>query len=167
MYFAMMVVGGVLATARRKRSAVVAITLILVLMTVFTFGCGGSSKSTPAAPTMNTTLTVTNATPALNSPVTLKATLSNSAGTGTVSFFDGTSLLGSAAVSGGSASLTTSSLPVGSRKLTATYSGDTTYPAATSAPINVDVTFTSTITAQAVDSVTGNLAQQSVNLTVK
>jgi len=167
-YLAMVIVGGVLATVPRKRSAAIAITLVLVLMAMFSFGCGGSSsKSVPAAPTMTTTLTVSNVTPALNSAVTLNATLSNSAATGNVSFFDGTNLLGSAPASGGSASLTISSLPVGTRKLTATYSGDATYPAATSAPVSIDVTFTSTITAQAVDTSSGNLAQQSINLTVK
>ncbi|HVP65599.1 MAG TPA: Ig-like domain-containing protein, partial [candidate division Zixibacteria bacterium] len=167
-YLAMMIVGGVFVAVPRKRSAIVAIMLVLLLMAMFSFGCGGSSKSkTPTAPTMTTTLTVSSATPALNSPVTLKAALSNAAGTGTVSFFDGTNLLGSAAVSNGAASLQTSSLPIGTRTLTAAYSGDAAYPAATSAPVSVDVTFTSTITAQAVDSTTGNLALQSLSLTVK
>jgi subtilase family serine protease len=167
-YFAMMIVGGVFVTVPRKRSAVIAMMLVLVLLTMFSFGCGGSSsKSTPVAPTMTTTLTVSNPTPALNSAVTLKATLSNSAATGNVSFFDGTNLLGSAAVSGGSASITTSSLPIGTRKLTAAYGGDSTYPAATSTPVSVDVTFTSTIMAQAINTTTGDMAQQSVTITVK
>ena len=169
-YLAMLLMGGVFVAVPRKRSAMITIALILTLAAVFfSFGCGSSSKSStaPATPTVTTTLTASSATPALNSPVILKATLSNSAATGTVSFFDGTNLLGSAAVSNGAASLTTSSLPVGTGTLTATYSGDSTYPAATSAAVSVDVTFTSTITVQAVDNTTGNIAQQNVNLTVK
>lgn len=169
-YLAMMIVGAVFVTVPRKRSAIVATGLVLAMMAAFTFGCGGSSHKESPTPTPATTtvaLSASTTTPALNSAVTLKATLSNSAATGTVSFYDGTNFLGSSAVSNGAASLTTSSLPIGARTITAKYSGDSTYPAASSAALAVDVAFTSTITAQAVDTATGNLAQQSVSFTVK
>ncbi|OWK44011.1 putative internalin [Fimbriiglobus ruber] len=68
-------------------------------------------------------------------PVTLTATVTvvlPGAGTptGTVTFEDGTTLLGTIAVDGtGTATLTTSALAVGSHSLTATYNGDTNFQA--------------------------------------
>ncbi|MGW7007396.1 Ig-like domain-containing protein, partial [Streptomyces sp. NPDC054933] len=52
--------------------------------------------------------------------------------TGTVSFFDGATLLGTGTLSGGVASLTVSGLSVGSHVLTATYGGDTDFSGSTS-----------------------------------
>jgi PKD repeat protein len=59
--------------------------------------------------------------------VTLTATLSPSGATGTVTFYDGGTNLGSAAVIGGVATLNTSAIAIGNRTLTAEYSGDGTY----------------------------------------
>ncbi|MFR9791020.1 Ig-like domain repeat protein [Streptomyces sp. MB22_4] len=56
--------------------------------------------------------------------------------TGTVSFFDGATLLGTATLSGGTATLTTSALAVGSHSLTAVYSGDGDFTGSTS-PVDV------------------------------
>ena len=57
--------------------------------------------------------------------------------TGTMSFFDGTVLLGSSAVNAtGTAVLSTSSLAFGSHTLTAAYSGDTNHGASTSAALS-------------------------------
>ncbi|KJY40556.1 hypothetical protein VR41_14890, partial [Streptomyces sp. NRRL B-1568] len=47
--------------------------------------------------------------------------------TGTVSFFDGAALLGSAPLVGGVATLSVSTLSVGSHPLTAVYGGDTNF----------------------------------------
>jgi hypothetical protein len=62
----------------------------------------------------------------LNSAVTFTATVSRMAGTptGTVNFEDGTTVLGSAALSAGVCTFTTSSLAAGSHAITAVYSGD-------------------------------------------
>jgi hypothetical protein len=65
--------------------------------------------------------------------LTLTAAISPATATGTVQFLDGTSPLGTAAISGGSASLAVSTLPVGPHSITAVYSGDTNNVAATSA----------------------------------
>jgi hypothetical protein len=63
--------------------------------------------------------------------------------TGTVTFFNGGTNLGtgtvSATVSGGVATLSTSTLPVGADSLTAVYSGDTTFNTSTSAPLTETV----------------------------
>lgn len=66
--------------------------------------------------------------------VTLTATMSSAAGTptGTVTFKDGGNTIGSGALSGGVATMTTTLLPAGSRSLTAEYPGNGSFPAATS-----------------------------------
>ena len=53
------------------------------------------------------------------------ATVSPSTATGTVTFKDGSKTLGTASISGGSASLIESNLTVGAHSITAVYSGDT------------------------------------------
>ncbi len=63
-------------------------------------------------------------------PVTFTATVSSSGSgtpTGTVTFSDGPVLLGSAPLTGGTASISTSSLGVGAHPVTAAYSGDGTF----------------------------------------
>jgi hypothetical protein len=52
--------------------------------------------------------------------------------TGVVTFFDGTTQLGTGTVSAGTAMLTTSALTVGTHSITAAYSGDSSYTPATS-----------------------------------
>ncbi len=52
--------------------------------------------------------------------------------TGTVSFFDGASNIGSSAVNGGVATLTTSTLALGAHSITATYNGDANWAFSTS-----------------------------------
>jgi len=71
----------------------------------------------------------------LQASITLTATVSSTAGvpTGTVSFPDGTTVLGTSTIAGGVATLTTSTLAVGSHSITAVYSGDTNFAALTSA----------------------------------
>jgi hypothetical protein len=71
--------------------------------------------------------------------VTFTATVSSAAGTPpdgeTVTFTNGSVVLGIGSLSGGSASLTTSSLPVGPSTITSSYPGDSTFGASTSAPL--------------------------------
>jgi len=87
---------------------------------------------TGGAPT-TTTLAVTPASPQI-SGTTLTMTATISAGTGTVTFYDGASQLGSpVALSGLTAVLSWSSLSVSSHNLTARYNGDSTHASSTSA----------------------------------
>lgn len=58
------------------------------------------------------------------SPVTLTATVTPGAATGSVQFFNGGALLGTASLTSGKAQLTAASLPAGSDSLTASYGGD-------------------------------------------
>ena len=82
--------------------------------------------------------------------VTLTADVATASGsaapTGTVKFLDGSTLLGTVALSNGSASFATSTLPAGTHTITFSYSGDTVYAAATSASTTVTVGTYSTTT---------------------
>jgi hypothetical protein len=80
----------------------------------------------------------------LGTPISLAANVSNlasggSAPTGTVNFFDGTTLLGSAAVVSGVATLPPWSAPSGDRTLTAVYSGSSVVLGRVSAPLTQHV----------------------------
>src|SRR6185437_15899252 len=88
-------------------------------------------------------LTVTPADSTYGSPVALSATVSPatlpgpSTPTGVVTFYSGASAIGTAALVGGVANLTTSSLPVGSYDLTCMYSGSSTYSVSNCNPVPV------------------------------
>ena len=70
----------------------------------------------------------------------------NGTPTGTVTFYDGSTALGTATLSGKKATLKTTSVPVGSQAITAVYSGDTTYASSTSAVLTQTVNQDSTTT---------------------
>lgn len=97
-----------------------------------------------------TTLDVSTNQVAAETPVTLTATVSSTAGgtpTGLVEFFSGTQSIGTSNLnSSGVAAFTTSALPAGNDSLTAQYQGDTTYDASTSAVQLVSVGTLSTTT---------------------
>ena len=100
----------------------------------------------------STTSTVTsNVNPsALGQPVTFTASVQSSSGgipTGSVTFFDGSSSLGSANLSGASAQLTLSSLSLGAHSITAKYSGDSNFTASTSSALAQTVNQAATSTA--------------------
>ena len=67
--------------------------------------------------------------------VTFTATITSGA-TGSVTFQEGTTTLGTGTISNGIASFTTNSLAVGTHSITAQYPGDTNYTAATSAAVS-------------------------------
>lgn len=70
---------------------------------------------------------------------TLIANISPAEATGMVVFYDGTSLIGSASVTGGTASFLNTFMVAGSQSLTAVYSGDTTYASNTSNTVTLNV----------------------------
>ena len=97
-----------------------------------------------------TTLTLNPPNPGINQQVTLTATVSPQSGSGTppgtVTFYDNGNSLGTATLSGGVATLSTS-FGGGPHSLTASYSGDGTYaPSSTSTAILIADACTSTIT---------------------
>ncbi len=106
---------------------------------------GSSNAATVTVETIatTTTLAASNLTPAYGTSVMLTATISlfpTGPALGSVSFYNGATLLGTGTVSdSGVATLTTSSLPVAANSLTAVYSGNTNYATSTSQPITVTV----------------------------
>jgi large repetitive protein len=117
---------------------------ILLLGVILPIGCGGSGspKDTLLA------IASSNIKTASGSSVSFTATLSalSSNPTGTVTFYDGTTALGSpVAVSAGTATLQTSSLAVGAHTITAVYSGDSHNAKSTSIAIVQIITGATTV----------------------
>jgi hypothetical protein len=79
-----------------------------------------------------TTLSLSPSSSTFGQSVTLTASVSPQSSTGSVQFFNGSILLGSANLSGGRAIFETTALPAGSDSLTASYSGDSTHAASSS-----------------------------------
>jgi len=107
-------------------------------------GTFATSTSSALSQTVNKANTTTSLTSSRNPSnlgqlVTFRAVVSRSTATGVMQFFDGATLLGSAPLSGGIASLTTSSLSVGSHSVTAQYGGDGNYNGSTSAVLTQTV----------------------------
>ncbi len=90
----------------------------------------------------STTLAVSNPNPGAAGPVTFTATVAAvspgvGSPTGTVDFLNNGVSVGTATLSGGTATLTTSSLPVAVNTITAQYNGDTNFSSSTSASVTV------------------------------
>jgi len=77
---------------------------------------------------------------------TVKAVIGNGVPSGTVTFLDGTTTLGSATLSGGKASYSSSTLVAGSHSITVSYSGSSTYTPSTSAVLTQTVDQATTTT---------------------
>jgi len=71
--------------------------------------------------------------------VTFRATVAPSAATGTVQFFDGSTLIGTDTLVGGVASFSTSSLSLGAHSVTAQYGGNANYNGSASAVLTQTV----------------------------
>ncbi|MGA7496851.1 MAG: Ig-like domain-containing protein, partial [Isosphaeraceae bacterium] len=116
-------------------------------------GSMSSAVSVTISPTgiaTKTTLTSSTNPSVFGQSVTLTATVAPSSGSGSpsgsVTFYAGSTPLGTATVSGKKASLKTTSVPVGSQAITAVYSGNTTYAPGTSAVFTQTVHQDSTTT---------------------
>jgi Big-like domain-containing protein/beta-propeller repeat-containing protein len=112
---------------------------------------GSSGSLNQTVNQASTTLMLTsNLNPSgLDSPVTFTATITPQYGgqpTGTVTFKDGATTLGSVGVSGNAASLTTTSLAMGTHSIIAFYSGDSNFTGSTSNTVSQVVTKATTTT---------------------
>jgi len=85
-----------------------------------------------------TTLAASPASTQYGDPVALTASVTSGA-TGTISFYDGSTLLGTATVTNSAAILTTTTLVAGTHAITAVYNGDATYASSQSNPTTVNV----------------------------
>jgi hypothetical protein len=100
------------------------------------FAASTASITVTLSASSTTLLLSSSANPSLyGGLVVLRAVLSPGA-TGTVTFMEGSIVLGVKAVNGGVGSLEISSLPAGDHVISAIYGGDTNYARSTSAPIN-------------------------------
>jgi Bacterial Ig-like domain (group 3)/FG-GAP repeat len=114
-----------------------------------TFAASASAATTVTvtAATLNataTTLTASASSIGAGGSVTFSATVTPGSGTwtptGTVTFMNGTTALGTGTLSGGAASYSTSSLATGANPITAVYSGDSNFSSSTSTAVVVTVT---------------------------
>ncbi len=96
------------------------------------------TSTTPAA----TTTTLTASSDSLPAGMTVKvtATISSPSATGTVTFYNLSTNLGTGTINAGVATLSTTTLPVGADSLTAVYPGDSNNAGSTSAAITVTIT---------------------------
>ena len=119
--------------------------------------------------TSSLTLQASTTTPQYQTNVTLTAAVSPSIATGTVTFYNGTTKIGSAAVNGGTSSLTTSFAAGGTVTLHAVYSGDYNYLSSTSNSLTMNVSgplvTTTTMKASTSSTVIGDSVTLTANLT--
>ncbi len=119
---------------------------------VFSVGASESLDGTVGQDISSTSLSASATDPTSGETVTFTATVSGTytdgTPTGTVTFLDGTTVLGtttlSAAISGAQATFTTASLAIGWHTITAEYNGDADFAASTSASVSASVSQDST-----------------------
>ncbi len=136
------------------------------------FTAGASTVFNQAVRSASTTTLTSSPNPSVfGQSVTLTATVApgppaSGSPTGTVTFNDGAAAIGTAALgASGVATFSTSALPPGDHSITATYSGDATFGASTSAPLTQDVNPASSMTSLT-SSLNPSVFGQSVTLTV-
>lgn len=105
---------------------------IVVFLASFLTTIGAGAGTIPTTTTLQTTPNPS----VFGRPVTLVATVSPVAATGMVTLYDGVAVLGVGKLSGGKATLTTTSLGIGIRSLQAFYNGDPSYQSSTSAALS-------------------------------
>jgi Big-like domain-containing protein len=113
--------------------------------------CGQSVPAVTA-----TTIASSSTTSTFGQSVTFTATVSPSAATGIVQFFDGENSLGAAPLSAGTASLATTTLAVGTHFISASYGGDAAFTGSTSSSLThaVDPITTATALTSSLDPLT-------------
>lgn len=121
-------------------------------------GCGAGGSTTASSSTATTvSLGSSTTSTTVGASVTLTAMVAPSAATGSVTFYNGTTVLGSATLSSGTATLSTSFSTAQTASITAVYSGDSSYAGSTSTAL--------TITIKAVSGTTSTTTSLSVSTT--
>ena len=153
-------------TLRRCARSIVAMLGMSLLMFVLALALGlGLGTPAFAATTSTTTLTANPSPAFVGQNVTLTATVTGTSPTGSVTFMDGATNLGTGTIASGKASLVKSFATTGAHSLTAVYAGDTGNASSTSSATNLTVNpKASSSTALAVN-INPAAAGQSVTLT--
>jgi autotransporter-associated beta strand protein len=146
-----------------------AVTAVYSGDSTFTSSTSPAVTITVAKVTTTTTVSASPGTPSFGQSVTLTATITPASTgpatpSGTVTFFSGSTSLGTATLSAGVAILPTTAIPSGTNSVTAVYAGDTNYATSTSPPITVPVAVTATTTVVTFFP-TSPVASQNVTLT--
>jgi hypothetical protein len=104
-------------------------------------GSASTAQTLAITATPAVALTATPSTATVGTNITLKATVTASSGTptGTVYFMDGSTTLGSAVLTSGVASYSTTTLSAGTHSITARYGGDSNFGTFTSAATTVTI----------------------------
>jgi hypothetical protein len=126
----------------RRKSPILSVLLLAPILTGFGAGCGDFWQAPNAGGTTADTVSLTASASSVvaGGSVTLTATISNTAATGTVVFYSGSTSLGSATVSSGVATLSPTFSTAGTLSITADYSGDSTYESSVSSAVSLTVT---------------------------
>ncbi len=133
-------------------------------------GTNPGDGSPPPTPTTTTTLVAAPTSSVFGQSVSLTASVATNVPatctpSGLVTFSNGPTNLGSAAVSGGHAAISTATLPVGTDSLTASFAGNTGCPASASAATSFVVSQASTTTSLTAVPAGGSSNGQSVTFT--
>ena len=125
-----------------------AITAVYAGDTNYTGSTSGAVSEVISLATSSNVLTASSTNPVALKPVTLTATLSSNGGvpTGSVTFFDGTTTIGTGNLTKGAVSITTATLAVGAHTITAIYGGDMKDGASTSNAVTITVQAATTTT---------------------
>ena len=144
---------------------------ILLFLSPFFALCGCSSGSSsngstgPGTTATTTVLTASATSAASGTSIELTATVAPTAATGTVTYYDGSTSLGSGTLGSGTSKLAVSTLSTGTHTLTATYGGSSTYAGSTSAAVTVTITSTSSTASTACNSLLGtNITASEIGL---
>jgi hypothetical protein len=132
------------ATRASRRSKAVLRIVAATSLLVTLASCGdfwqnpnGTSTGTTSS---TTSLSAASSSVTVNTADTLTANVSPTAATGTVTFYNNGTTLGSAALSSGTATYSATFAAAGTETLTATYGGNSTYASSTSSSVSVTVT---------------------------
>ncbi len=175
--------GMVLAGSLKKRNHWLGVLtgMFILIMAFSLVGCGGSSSNpavtNPTKAATTTTVSSSQSTIMVGGSVTFNGKVAASSGspTGTVTFLDGTTTLGTGTLSGGAANFSTSKLAAGVHNITASYGGDANFTASTSSKVSQTVDnpgtqaggYTVTVTATGTAGTNnGSTAAHPVNLTL-
>jgi hypothetical protein len=107
---------------------------------------GLSVALTSQATATTTALSASSTNPVAGANITLTATTSPSAATGTVTFLDGANTLGTGTLSGGTATFAVNAIAAGAHSYTASYAGNSSYAASASSAVAVTAQATTTTT---------------------
>ncbi|MGA7648369.1 MAG: Ig-like domain repeat protein [Terriglobales bacterium] len=121
----------------RPDLAVGGVTILLNISTGFVSATTTAVSASPNPASFGQSVTIT---------ATVASAFNAGPLTGTVTFYDGTTSLGSAAVGNGQATLSTTTLLMGANAITASYSGNTDYKPSTSAVLTETVNTATTTT---------------------